>query len=91
VLTVYDLAPTPDLGDFQLWMSDPNSKDPSSESSCAVFGSPGTSGEFSREIVMAGPGLEGVRFYLIYGKKGGAATLKEALDQGSIVLASPRR
>jgi len=90
VLTVYDLTPAPAWGDFQLWMADSDSEEPPSESICATFAPPVAEGAFEKEIELPIPESAGLRFFLIFGKKGGAGTLKEALKEGSIVLASPR-
>jgi murein DD-endopeptidase MepM/ murein hydrolase activator NlpD len=91
VLTVYGLAPSSPTEDFQLWMTRADATSHTSESSCAVFAPPDAKGPFHHGIDIAAPESDGPGFVLVLGKKGGAATLKEALEGGSIVLASPRR
>jgi hypothetical protein len=91
VLTVYDLNHPASPGEFQLWVFDANSKSASAESSCALFASPATDGAFQMPFDMVVPESDGLRFCLVFGKKGGAASLDEALREGSIVLASQGR
>ncbi|HZZ17740.1 MAG TPA: anti-sigma factor [Opitutaceae bacterium] len=88
-LVLFNLPKRPPGGAYQLWMLDVGIGKRAHPASCGVFEVPGPAGSFRTNIDIAAPGSEGLRFILVYGKKGGSQTLDEAAGRGSIVLASP--
>jgi hypothetical protein len=72
-------------GEYQLWLIPTDSGQPSS---CGVFAPPDGPGSSRITIDLPSAVAEGCGFALIFGNRGGAATLEGAVSTGSIVLAT---
>jgi hypothetical protein len=88
-LTLFNMPKRPLSGDYQLWVLYTGAGAHPHPTSCTVFQVTVPSPSYDTTVNIPQPQLEGIRFVLFFGKKGGAATLAEAKSEGSIVLASP--
>ncbi len=71
--------------DYQLWL---DGTGPGYPADCGVFHAPADDDGGGISIRLAGAVAPGCRFFLVDGKKGGARSLSEAEEGGSIVLAT---
>jgi hypothetical protein len=85
-LRLYGVSGQPEARDYGLWIEGPG---PGYPARCGVFHVGPGNGEPPGPVAITGTWAPGCRMVLIDGAKGGAATLSEALQAGSIVLASP--
>jgi hypothetical protein len=88
-LALFNLPKRPMSGDYQLWVLYTDAGAHPHPTSCTVFEVTVPSPSFDTTVNIPQPQLQGIRFVLFFGKKGGASTLAEAKAEGSIVLASP--
>ncbi len=85
VLRLGGLPAQPPERDYQLWLEGPGTGYPAD---CGVFHARPDDGAAGIAVTISGVLAPGCRFLLIDGTRGGARTLDEAEDRGSIVLAS---